>query len=365
MRKINREEKNIFSILNVQNQEIYLSNMLAYLMGTDTKISSYYINQIVEKSNYKYLDNDFSSERVVKMKNKTPLLPELTREDAETFSVYREYSFDDENGKGFIDILAVSEEKKIVICIENKIGSSEHSNQLARYAGFVEKTYNNEDGYYNVFIYLTPNGEIPSDCRWKILRYSDIRDITDAHLQYMRQFPTNFDSKITEFIKDYKDLLSYVIVSELNFQNYMKSFNSEFLGKDFPDLEVAKITPFNVLYRDKSLTQFASSNIPGGYLNNTDLCYICIKSEAEQREKGTLEASFIFTNHPDNLASGSAFRKTFPNAGESFRWYTPIKIEKQLCKENETLWNLSDETRDKFNDFVKELITELKGKINL
>lgn len=31
MRKIDRKEKNIFKILNVQNQEIYLSNMLAFL----------------------------------------------------------------------------------------------------------------------------------------------------------------------------------------------------------------------------------------------------------------------------------------------------------------------------------------------
>lgn len=141
---------------------------------------------------------------------------------------------------------------------QNKIGSSEHSNQIARYADFIEKTYKNEDGYTKVFIYLTPNGEIPSDSHWNILRYSDIRDITDARLQYMKKFPSNFDSKIIELIRDYKDILSYVIISELNFQNRMKSFNSEFLEKDFPDLEVAKITPYNVLYRDKSLTQFAS-----------------------------------------------------------------------------------------------------------
>lgn len=86
-----------------------------------------------------------------------------------------------------------------------------------------------------MFIYLTSNGEIPSDSHWNILRYSDIRDITDAHLQYMEKFPSNFDSKIIELLRDYKDILSYVIVPELNFQNRMKSFNSEFLEKDFPD----------------------------------------------------------------------------------------------------------------------------------
>lgn len=248
---------------------------------------------------------------------------------------------------------------------QNKIGSSEHSNQIARYADFIEKTYKNEDGYTKVFIYLTPNGEIPSDSRWNILRYSDIRDITDARLQYMKKFPSNFDSKIIELIRDYKDILSYVIISELNFQNRMKSFNSEFLEKDFPDLEVAKITPYNVIYRDKSLTQFASSNTSGGYLNNTDLCYICVKSESEQREKGTIEASLVFTNHPDNLASGSAFRKAFPEPGEKFRWYTALRVEKQLFTENKTFEMMSKETDEKFNSILNELITELKEKINL
>ena len=124
---------------------------------------------------------------------------------------------------------------------QNKIGSSEHSNQIARYADFIEKTYKNEDGYIKVFIYLTPNGEIPSDSHWNILRYSDIRDITDARLQYMKKFPSNFDSKIIELIRDYKDILSYVIISELNFQNRMKSFNSEFLEKDFPEAEKSSI----------------------------------------------------------------------------------------------------------------------------
>lgn len=213
-----------------------------------------------------------------------------------------------------------------------------------------------------MFIYLTPNGEIPSDSHWNILRYSNIRDITDEHLQYMESFPFNFDSKIIELIRDYKDILSYVIISELNFQNRIKSFNSEFLEKDFPDLEVAKITPYNVLYRDKSLTQFASSNTSGGYLNNTDLCYICVKSESEQREKGTIKASLVFTNHPDNLASGSAFRKAFPEPGEKFRWYTALRVEKQLFTENETFQTISKETDKKFNSILKELITELKKK---
>ena len=116
-----------------------------------------------------------------------------------------------------------------------------------------------------------------------------MRDTTDERLQYMREVSINFDSKTIEFIGDYKNLLSYVIGSELNFQNRMKSFNSEFLEKDFPNLEVAKITSYNVLYRDKSLTQFKSSNTSGGYFNNTELCYICVKSKSDSEKKEQLK----------------------------------------------------------------------------
>lgn len=94
------------------------------------------------------------------------------------------------------------------------------------------------------------------------------------------------------------------------------------------------------------------------------LLYLC-KIESEQREKGSIKASLVFTNHPDNLASISAFTKAFPEAGEKFRWYTALRVEKQLFTENETFHTISTETGDKFNSIVKELITELKGKINL
>ena len=57
--------------------------------------------------------------------------------------------------------------------------------------------------------------------------------------------------------------------------------------------------------------------------------------------------------------------KYFPETGEKFRWYTALRFEKQLFTENETFHTISNETGEKFNSIVKELITELKEKINL
>ena len=41
-----------------------------------------------------------------------------------------------------------------------------------------------------------------------------------------------------------------------------------------------------------------------------------------------------------------------------------LRVEKQLFTENETFQTISEETGEKFNSILKELITELKEKIN-
>ena len=83
--------------------------------------------------------------------------------DFYSFSVYREWKN--------IDILMVSDEEKIVIAIENKIGSHEHSNQLRRYKDTLTKEF---PQYKKILIYLTPDGEEPSDSDWSVLTYENI-----------------------------------------------------------------------------------------------------------------------------------------------------------------------------------------------
>ena len=53
-----------------------------------------------------------------------------------------------------IDILIMLE--NIVICIENKVLSKEHSNQLKRYKEIVDENFSD---YERSFVYLTPEGE--------------------------------------------------------------------------------------------------------------------------------------------------------------------------------------------------------------
>lgn len=77
-----------------------------------------------------------------------------------------------------IDILAVSASERYVVCIENKIGTGEHDDQLNRYRRIVESHYPN---YRHVFVYLSPDGGDPSDpVHWCAISYRDILDIIEA-----------------------------------------------------------------------------------------------------------------------------------------------------------------------------------------
>lgn len=149
---------NIFDILKISKTEIRHSYMLSWLFDTtgshgigdkfislfmQTLVSS---NQIPSSMIFDYLLLDFYS-----------------------FSVYREQKN--------IDILLVSHKKKIIIAIENKVFSHEHDNQLNRYRKQLEQTY---PDYQRIYIYLTPEGESPSDnVNWYIFTYSDVADILE------------------------------------------------------------------------------------------------------------------------------------------------------------------------------------------
>ena len=54
-----------------------------------------------------------------------------------------------------IDILIKLE--NVVVCVENKVLSKEHSNQLKRYKEIIENQFPN---HHQTFVYLTPEGTL-------------------------------------------------------------------------------------------------------------------------------------------------------------------------------------------------------------
>jgi len=80
-----------------------------------------------------------------------------------------------------IDLMMISNSNRLVVAIENKIGSTEHSDQLKRYYGVVTKEF---PKHHKLFVYLTPEGLTPSDeNNWIIFDYSTIHAILEQLLK--------------------------------------------------------------------------------------------------------------------------------------------------------------------------------------
>lgn len=156
-----QDEFNIFEILKISRAEIRHSNILSWLM---TPNENHGMGDNVLKGVFQYL---------AEIPSNIDASIKLMTMDNYSFSVRREW----EN----IDILAVSDDEKCVVCIENKIdskenkGSKDKKGQLDKYKEKIEENYPKYDHY---FVFLTPSGEEPSDTEnWTIMDYSTIYDI--------------------------------------------------------------------------------------------------------------------------------------------------------------------------------------------
>lgn len=191
-----RNTFNLFDVLKISKTEIRHSNMLAWLLdpnenhGLQDNVIKGFIEQLVKKLN-----------------NDTVNIFDLLLMNFYSFKVYREWKS--------IDILLVSEECKIVICVENKVYSGEHDNQLNRYRDVVKAHYTaNSEGelYTHYFVYLTPNGDDASDSEnWNNLTYFDLIQIIEASVGKSYLLP---DSEL--LIKNYIETVRWHIVGDEN-----------------------------------------------------------------------------------------------------------------------------------------------------
>lgn len=104
---------NLFDILKISRTEIRHSNMLGWLLNPN---ENYGLGDALLKS---------ILQDVVRADSSRYDVFETLLMDLYSFSVYREWKN--------IDLLLISSTERCAIAIENKIGSHEHDNQLARY----------------------------------------------------------------------------------------------------------------------------------------------------------------------------------------------------------------------------------------
>ena len=143
---------NLFDILKITRMEIRHSNMLSWLLNPN---ENHGMGDSVLRGFIQYVVTSFSD---------TSDIFNTLLMDCHDFAIQREWHN--------IDVLAVSPSEQFVLCIENKIGSSEHDNQLERYRWIIEETY---PGYQKMFVYLSPEGLEASDPdNWCSMSYEDV-----------------------------------------------------------------------------------------------------------------------------------------------------------------------------------------------
>lgn len=176
---------NIFDILKVSHLELPHSNMLAWLL--DPRGSHGFGERILRG----FLQHTMITSE---LKSSIP-------ESLESFIIRREWKD--------IDILAISHVEHRIICIENKIWSCEHGNQLERYEETLKNIY---PEYYTIYIFLSPRGKPCSRPEiWRSMSYSNILKILDEVVQ-----PDCVnDTTAKDLIQQYKDAIRSNIVGDV------------------------------------------------------------------------------------------------------------------------------------------------------
>ena len=126
---------NLFEILRIPRREIRHSNFLSWLLDPKGShgLGDIFLRRFVRKI--------FSSDKVHELDQ-----IEVSHLDFSNAEVWREWQY--------IDVLIAFDD--VVVCVENKVSSGEHSNQLSRYKTIVEQGYPNRR---QAFVYLTPEGD--------------------------------------------------------------------------------------------------------------------------------------------------------------------------------------------------------------
>jgi len=169
---------NIFSILRITRNEIRHSNFLSWLL--DPK-GSHGLDDLFLK---RFLREVFSSER----------FGDIDQVDVEGLNlnevqVLREWNH--------IDLLVVLTD--VVICIENKVFTKDHSKQLERYKEVIQHSYPNKK---KVFVYLNPEGEESNEeiDIYHPLSYEFIIDVLERILEV---YGDSIKPQVLVYIKDY------------------------------------------------------------------------------------------------------------------------------------------------------------------
>lgn len=149
---------NLFEVLQFAEAELRHSNMLAWLFqpseshGLDAIFLKHWLMRVLHES-----DSEQQSITVV----------EVDTSNIISVEVRREWKHID-----LLLIITISSGERWIVCIENKINSTQHTNQLKRYHEIVDKEFS--DIRRKIYIFLRRNEELPEDDAYIVAGYKQV-----------------------------------------------------------------------------------------------------------------------------------------------------------------------------------------------
>lgn len=107
-----------------------------------------------------------------------------------------------------IDILLLNEERRLAVAIENKVGSGEHSDQLARYTRLIKERF---QGWNVLGIFLSPEGEAASRKEWVPVCYGTVGGVVREILE---RRSSAIGEEVRIALRHYLQLLERHVVTE-------------------------------------------------------------------------------------------------------------------------------------------------------
>ncbi|KAM3110013.1 PDDEXK-like family protein [Phormidesmis sp. 146-33] len=185
---------NIFEAVGMTRQEIRHSYFLAFLLNPS---ESHYFGDLFLKK--------FLITTLLDFEDPPFSAIEIDVASLEDTEVKREYRN--------IDILIYSPINKIVIAIENKVDSVEHSDQLNRYREIVSTEF---PDYQKCLIYLTKDGDKASESNWHSLSYETIANCIDS---ICLQHSAKMNGDVRSLMTHYSNLIKRHIMSDSEIAN--------------------------------------------------------------------------------------------------------------------------------------------------
>jgi PD-(D/E)XK nuclease superfamily len=204
---------NIFKILNISRNEIRHSNFLGWLLDPNGN------HGLGKLFLLKFIREIASSE----IANEIDEL-EISNLNFDNVEIRREWKN--------IDLLIIFE--STVVCIENKVDSKDHSNQLLKYNEIIKEHFTEKK---KIFTYLTPHGEEPKSKfgkeNYTLYSYQQIiehldkiieihgHSINPSVFQYIKDYSTNLKRELmktdklndlaSKIYKNHKELIDFII----------------------------------------------------------------------------------------------------------------------------------------------------------